>query len=64
MRIYISNMKFLSLILWLGGLCTDADSANATTDDDNTDNYARRKNHDYIRSFGRIPNEPKLCVIH
>ena len=23
------------------------------------DNYARRTNHDYIGSFGRIPNEPK-----
>ena len=52
--IFISNMKFLSLILWLGGLCTDA---NATDADAN--NYARRTNHDYIGSFGRIPNEPK-----
>ena len=24
------------------------------------DNYARRTNHDYIGSFGRIPNEPKM----
>ena len=24
------------------------------------DNYARRTNHDYIGSFGRIPNEPKI----
>ena len=23
------------------------------------DNYAQRTNHDYIGSFGRIPNEPK-----
>ena len=23
------------------------------------DNYARQTNHDYIGSFGRIPNEPK-----
>ena len=33
----ISNIKFLSLILWLGGLCTDANA-------DDTDNYARRTN--------------------
>ena len=56
--IFTSNMKFLSLILWLGGLCTDADNGNAN-DADNTDNYARWTNHDYIGSFGRIPNEPK-----
>ena len=24
-----------------------------------TDNYARQTNHDYIGSFDRIPNEPK-----
>ena len=52
MCIFISNMKFLSLILWLGGLCTDADA-------DATDNYAQRTNHDYIGLFGIIPNEPK-----
>ena len=46
-------MKFLSLIMWLGGLCTDANDA------DDTDNYAPWTNHDYIGSFGRIPNEPK-----
>ena len=48
-------MKFLSLILWLGGLCTDANDA----DNANINNYARRTNHDYIGSFGRKPNEPK-----
>ena len=42
------------LWLWLGGLCTDA---NANTDAD--DNYARPTNHDYIDSFGIIPNEQK-----
>ena len=47
-------MKFLSLILWLGGLCTDTN-----TDANDTDNYAQRTNHDYIGSFGRISNEPK-----
>ena len=52
---FISNMKFLSLILWLGGLCTDADDADAN----DTDNYARWTNHDDIGWFGRIPNEPK-----
>ena len=58
--IFISNMKFLSLILWLGGLCTDAiDDADANDTDANADNYARRTNHDYIGLFGRIPNEPK-----
>ena len=59
--IFISNMKFLSLIPWLGELCTDANDAD-TDDDTNTDdtaNYARRTNHDYIGSFGRIPNGPK-----
>ena len=56
-------MKFLSLILWLGGLCTDADANNANADDaDDTDNYAQQTNHDYIGSFGRIPNEPKTFI--
>ena len=50
--IFISNMKFLSLILWLGGLCTDANDTDNDADDtnanaDDTDNYARRTNHDY-----------------
>ena len=58
MCIFIPNMKFLSSILWLGGLCTDADDADA-----NADNYARRTNHDYIGSFGRIPNEPKTTHV-
>ena len=53
---FIPNKKFLSRILWLGGLCTDA---NATADSDETNNYARWTNHDYIGSFGRIPNQPK-----
>ena len=47
--IFIPNMKFLSWILWLGGLCTDADG---------TDNYAWWTNHDYTGSFGKIPNQP------
>ena len=41
--IFISNMKFLSLILWLGGLCTDANDASTDADDTYTDddnNYA------------------------
>ena len=53
MHIHI-KYKVSILILWLGGLCTDAD------DDADADNYARWTNHDYIGSFGRIPNEPKL----
>ena len=59
--IFILNMKFLSLILWLEGLCTDANDTDATTDD----NYALRTNHDYINSFDIIPNEPKtsLCKL-
>ena len=58
--ISISNMKFLSLILWLGELCTDTDDAdNADTDANDTNNYARQINHDYIGLFGRLPNEPK-----
>ena len=48
---FIPNMK--SSILWLGGLCTDVNDTN------NTDNYAQWTNHDYIGSFGKIPNEPK-----
>ena len=54
-------MKFLSLILWLGGLCTDANVTN--TDASDTNNYAWWTNHDYIGSFGRIPNEPKTLQI-
>ena len=54
MCIFIPNMKFLSSILRLGGLCTDAND-----DAGDTDNYAQRTNHDFIGSFGRIPNEPK-----
>ena len=58
--IFIPNMKVLSSILWLGGLCTDADNADANTDNaHDTDNYAQWTNHDYIGSFGRISNEPK-----
>ena len=57
---FTSSMKFLSLILWLRSLCKDADNVtNAKADTNDTDNYARRTNHDYIGSFGRIPNEPK-----
>ena len=52
----ISNIKFRSLILWLGGLCTDDIDTNGTNADDN---YARRKNYDYIGPFGMIQDEPK-----
>ena len=51
MCIFIS--KFLSLMLWLVEVCTDAD--NTGTDDtktDNDDNYGPWTNHDYIGSFG------------
>ena len=58
MLIFISNMKFLCSKLWLGELCTDADDIDAD-DANDTDNYARQTNHDYIGSFGSIPNEPK-----
>ena len=27
------------------------------------DNYARRTNHDYIGSYGRTPNEPKILNV-
>ena len=53
---FILNMKFLSLILWLGRLYTDTDDAHYTNDDDN---YAQWANYDYIGSFGVVPNEPK-----
>ena len=53
MCIFISNMKFLSLILWLGGLCTDAD------DTDNDNNRAQWTYHDHIGSSGITPNEPQ-----
>ena len=33
--------------------------ADNTDNIDHNDNYARRTNHDYIGSFGIIPNEPK-----
>ena len=59
MCIFRLNMKILSLILWLGGLCTDAGDADYTDADDDDNNYARRTNHDYIGSFGIIPNELK-----
>ena len=36
-------------------LMTDTDA----DDTDDTNNYARQTNHDYIGLFGRIPNEPK-----
>ena len=63
--IFILNVKFLSLILWLGGLCTDTNDDNDTNDNadtDDTDNYAQQKNHDYIGSFGKILNEPKTSL--
>ena len=41
MCIFISNMKFLSLILWPGGLCTDD---NVDTNADDNDNYAPQTN--------------------
>ena len=56
--IFLPNMKFLSLILWLGGLCTNADSD--TTD---ANNYARRTNDDYTGSLGITPNERKRTLI-
>ena len=31
----------------------------ADADADDTNSYAQWTNHDYIGSFGRIPNEPK-----
>ena len=40
--ICISNMKFVCLILWLGEVCTDA----------NTDDDTRQTKHDFIRLFG------------
>ena len=65
MCIFIPNMKFLSSILWLEGLCTDANDANTTnTDANDTNNYVQQTNHDYIGSFGRIPNELKRLQWH
>ena len=52
-------MKFLSLILWLRGLCTDADDDANNTDTNDDNNYALRTNHDYIGSFSIILNELK-----
>ena len=64
--IFISNMKFLSLILWLGGLCTDADdntdANNANADAVDTNNYARRTNHDYMGLFGMWLIMMELCT--
>ena len=42
MHIHIKCKVSIFLILWLGGLCTDADDS---------DNYARWTNHDYIGSL-------------
>ena len=55
MCIFIQNIKFLSLILWLGGLYKDADNNN-TKDADDDNNCTRRTHHDYIGSFGFKPN--------
>ena len=59
MCIFVPNMKFVSVILSLGGLCTDTDADTNTDTKADNDNYARRTNHDYTGSFGIIPNEPK-----
>ena len=42
----------------IGGLCTDINTNgdDTDTDDADEDNYVRRTNHDYIVSFGIIPN--------
>ena len=51
-----ANVRILSLILWLGGQCTDADDSDNA---DDANNYARRTNHDYTRSFGIVPKKLK-----
>ena len=49
-------MKFLCLILWLGGVCTDGNDAEA--DANNTDD-ARQTKQDCVGFFGIMPNEAK-----
>ena len=51
MDIFIPNMKFLCLTLWLGGVSTDANTA----DNDDTGQW---KKHDWGSLVGN-PDEPK-----
>ena len=46
MGIFIPNMNFLCLTLWLGGVCTD-NNAN----DDANDDHAQCSKHDCMRLF-------------
>ena len=39
--------------------CCNADDANDTNNATADDNYEQDTNHDYIGSFGILPNEPK-----
>ena len=55
MCIFIPNMKFPGLILWLGWIATENDNDD---DDDNNAGYMRTK-HDCICSLIDEPNEPK-----
>ena len=48
--IYLQNMKFIRLILWPGGVYTDA--ANATKAKITIPYSHEFVNHDYIGSFG------------
>ena len=48
--IYLQNMKFMQLILWPGGACTDA--AYAAKAKIMIPYYDEIVNHDYIGSFG------------
>ena len=50
---FVPNIKFLCLNLWLGELCTDA---NDTNDANANDRWTK---HDHMRLFGSMSNEPK-----
>ena len=52
MGIFIPNMKFLCLTLWLRGVCTDNTSDDDANNDDANDDNARGKKHDCVRLFG------------
>ena len=55
--IYLQNMKFLQSILWPAGAYTDA--TNATAAAIMIPYKDEILNHNYLGSFGSIPNETK-----
>ena len=56
MRIFIPDMKFLCLTLWLGGVCTD-DTNNGANDDNNGQSMIVEG------SLVNKPNEPRTIEL-